>query len=87
MNKCDILAEWGYEKSTVFDRPDFDDAIIGVSHDGGVVYNYDAMVQSLVDRDHMTREEAVEFIDYNTIRAIPYAPDPKPIVVYMLPDE
>ena len=28
-------------------------------------------------------EEAVEFIDYNTLRAIPYMGDKAPIVVYL----
>ena len=35
----------------------------------------------------MTYEEAEEFIGYNTIRAIPYAGDKAPIVMYKLPRE
>lgn len=83
-SKREILEEMGYEDSVVFDSPDFDDAIIGVTDEGRVAYSYDTMVEQLVKRDGMTGEEAVEFIDYNTIRAIPYAPDPKPIIVYPL---
>ena len=30
----------------------------------------------------MTNEEAVEFIDYNTLRAIPYAGGFAPVVMY-----
>lgn len=38
----------------------------------------------LVDTDNMEAEEAIEFIDYNTIRALPYTNSygVPPIVVY-----
>lgn len=39
------------------------------------------MVECLVKADGMTEEEAMEFIDYNTIRAIPYAGELAPIVL------
>ena len=41
------------------------------------------MIECLVKEDHMTPEEAMEFIDYNTVRALPYVED-SPIVVYDL---
>lgn len=84
MTKREIISEMGHEESVVFDAPDYDDAIIGITDQGNVVYDYEAMVKSLVERDHMTRMEAAEFIDFNTVRAIPYAPDPKPIIMYHL---
>ena len=34
----------------------------------------------------MTYEEAVEQIEYNTIRAIPYMGDFPPVIVYDLPE-
>lgn len=34
----------------------------------------------------MTDEEAIEWIDYNTIRAIPYMGEKAPIVMYSLPE-
>ena len=84
MTKREAIQEMGYEDSVVFDSPDFDEAIIGITDEGNVVYNYDTMVKSLVERDHMTDTEAAEFIDFNAARAIPYAPDPKPIIMYPL---
>lgn len=68
----DLLVELGYDFVTVFENPDYDSAIIGLSHDDRVVYDYDKMVDFLVETDGMSAEEAAEFIDYNTIRAIPY---------------
>lgn len=84
MTKREIICEMGHEESVVLDSPDFDEAIIGVTGDGNVVYNYDAMVKCLEERDNMSEQEAAEFIDYNTVRAIPYMPDPKPIIMYPL---
>lgn len=84
MTNRELLNDSGYENLIVFDNPDYDSAIIGVSHDDRVVYDYDKMIQHLVDVDHMTEEEAADFISYNTIRAIPYAGEDTPIVMFGL---
>ena len=78
----DHLCDLGYEDAVVFDDPDYVDAYVGISHDGRVIYSYDRMIDCLIAEDGMTFDEAVEFIDYNTIRAIPYAGDRAPIVLY-----
>ena len=77
----ELLNEIGYENLIVFENPDYDEAIIGVSHDDRVVYSFEKMVKSLADNDKMTEEEAIEFIEYNTIRAIPYFGPNAPIVL------
>ena len=38
----------------------------------------------LMEVDGMDYDEAVEFIEYNTIRALPYAGDMRPIIKYDL---
>ena len=81
----DLLVEHGYEESVVFENPDFDEAIIGVDTYGRVIYDFDKMVDSLMQEGGMTWEDAVEFIEYNTIRALPYIPE-HPIVMYKLED-
>lgn len=78
----DILCEMGCEESVVFDNPDFDSAIIGITEDDRIVYDFDKMVECLVERDEMDALEAVEFIEYNTIRALPYAGALAPVVMY-----
>ena len=80
----DLICELGHEDAVVFDNPDFDDAIIGVTDDSRVVYDYDKMIESLMKQDGITELEAIEFIDYNTMRAIPYAGECAPIVMYRL---
>lgn len=77
----DLLNEIGFEEAIIFENPDYDEAIIGVSHDDRVIYSFEKMVQHLVDKDGMTDEEAIEFIEYNTIRAIPYFGSNAPIVL------
>ena len=47
---------------------DFDDCIVGVAWQFGksfVVYDREKVLQKLMDRDGMTREEAEEFHSYN----------------------
>lgn len=77
-----LLVDLGYEDAVIFDNPDYDSAIIGVSHDDRVIYDYDAMIASLMLEDDMTMEEAMDFIDYNTLRALPYSGPDGPIVMY-----
>lgn len=79
----DLLNEMGYEDAVILENPDYDSAIIGVSESGKVIYDYDKMVEWLMETDGMTYEEAMEFIDYNTIRALPYFIN-SPIIMYHL---
>lgn len=72
-----LLSE-GYEDSILLENPSFSSAIVG-EIEGHVVYSYDLMVEYLTKQymeEGMTEEEAeteaLEWIDYNTIRAIPY---------------
>lgn len=59
----------------------YDDSIVGIAHDGRIVYDYQLMIQELAKEDGITYEEAQEWIDYNTMRALPYAGDRAPIVI------
>lgn len=62
--------------------PEYNDAMIGVSSDGNAVYSYEKMVDCLMRQDGMSDEEAMEWIDYNTIRSLPYFGQQAPIIVY-----
>lgn len=84
----EILEENGYdikaleeERTLFFRNPDFSTAIIGVTDDYHIVYDYDKMVEHLVKYEDMTEEEAIEWLDYNTLRS--YSSEGlMPIVVY-----
>lgn len=69
--------------AAVFDNPEYDDALIGEDVNGSAVYDYWKMVSVLVERDNMTPENAVDFIDNTTTRAIPYCGDKSPIIVIL----
>lgn len=56
----------------MFDDPAFDKSIIGITDEGRLVYDYEKMVDELAEEDGISREEAQEFIDYNTMRVLPY---------------
>lgn len=70
------------EETVVFDNFAYDDAIIGISSDGKAVYDYEKMVEDLVINEEFTYEEAAEWIDYNTVRYLPYIGENAPIIMY-----
>ena len=94
MTRQDIFDEIesrGFEDTIILDDPSFDDAIIGITEDGHLIYNYDSMVNHLVDsyiKEGINEDEAytsaIEWISYNTIRAIPYMKSygKEPIIAY-----
>lgn len=84
MNLEQVLFENGYEGMIYFTSPDYDEAFIGVSEDNRAVYDYDLMIESLMKVQNWSYEEAVEWIEYNTIRALPYAGNDGPIVIHRL---
>lgn len=60
-----------YPDSYLFDN--FDEAIIGISTTGAVIYEFDKIIHILMGYlDNMTYEEAVEYFDYNIERTLPY---------------
>lgn len=84
MNAEERLLDAGYEGIKYLTNYSYDDALIGVSHDGRAVYDYEKMVEWLMAEEDFTAEDAMEWIDYNTVRAIPYMGDDAPIIMYPL---
>lgn len=67
----------------VFDNPAYDNSIIGQTFDGRAIYDIDLMADELAQDDQITVEEAMDFIDYNAIRSLPYAGDKAPVIVHL----
>ena len=86
MERRKILEDMGYEDLIVFDNPAYDSAIIGVSDDNRVVYDYDKMVEDLMMTEGMDMLDAADFISYNTIGTHSPIPGSDPIIMYRLPD-
>ena len=59
----------------------FDEAIIGRDNRGRIVYDIDLMVETLTREDEMSEEEALEFLDYNTLNT--FVGDLTPIHIYI----
>lgn len=81
----EILCNAGWEEAVVFENPDYEEAIIGITEEGQVVYDYWKMVEHLEKHEGMGTVEAQEFISYNTIRALPYIEN-APIIMTRLED-
>ena len=72
------------EDAIVFDNMSYDGSIVGVTTDGRVVYDYDKMIEELMEEEGWNYEDAAEWIDYNTVRSIPYAGPGAPIIMYSI---
>jgi len=58
----------------------FDNALMGYSSDGKAVYSVDMIIGTLMNRDGMTNEEAVEYFGFNIECA--YVGEYTPIYMY-----
>ena len=76
------LIDAGYDGVVVFKDFSYDDALIGVTEDNRAIYDYEKMILWLMQTEECSDEEAREWIDYNTIRSLPYAGELAPIIMY-----
>jgi len=53
-----------------------------VTHDERAVYDYGLMIEWLMKEKGFSEEEAVEWIDYNTIGVLPYGSTDTPVILY-----
>jgi hypothetical protein len=65
----------------ILDNESYDNSIIGVTLDGRVIYDFNLMVEEYMLDNDCSEIDVVEWIEYNTMRAIPYFGDKAPIVV------
>lgn len=84
MSAEERLLENGYVGVVFLAEYSYDDALIGVTEDGRAVYDYEKMIQWLMDTEGWSCEEAMEWIDYNTLRSLPYMGEGAPIIMYPL---
>lgn len=87
MSAEERLLEYGYEDVKYLVNESYDDALIGVSEDGRAIYDFDKMVEWLMNKYGWSDVESIEWIEVNTIRSLPYMGNGAPIVMYSLPLE
>ena len=67
--------------AVVFDNHSYDNSIIGTTFDGRAIYDFNKMVEELMGDEGWSETDAVEWIEYNTIRALPYCGEKAPVIV------
>ena len=72
MNIRDTLLELGIDEEAIEGMvviDGLDSAVVGFSENDDsnlyLIYNYDKIIEIFMERDGMTQEEAVEFIEFN----------------------
>ena len=84
MSAEERILEAGYEDVIIFKDYSYDNALIGISDDNRAIYDYNKMVEWLMNEEGFSDIEAIEWIDYNTIRALPYMGHEAPIIMYSI---
>lgn len=82
MNTEERLMDAGYEGVKYLVNESYDDALIGVSEDGRAIYDFDRMVDWLIEKYGWSDVESIEWIEFNTLRALPYVGSDAPIIMY-----
>ena len=77
---CEYLEAQGHEDTIFFENPSFVKAITGITDKEQLIYDYNLMIEAAIEEEGWTAEEAIEWIDYNTLRSIPYMGQHHPIV-------
>ena len=75
-----------YGGYALFEPEHYDEGIIGITENGNVIYSYELLAESLMLHDDWSYEDAIEWLDYNTIRTIPYMGEFQPIILMEFPD-
>lgn len=84
MSAKERLLYAGYEGVKYLTNYSYDYALIGVTVDGRAVYDYELMVEWLMNEEDCTYNEAVEWIDVNTLKSLPYMGSDAPIIMYRI---
>ncbi len=74
----------GYEDVIAFKNPDYDDALVGVTSNRRAVYDYDKMIEWLVEKEGMDYDEAADFINWNDSF---YYGEGYPIIIFNLTEQ
>lgn len=77
---CEYLEAQGHEETVFFEHPSMVKAITGITDSEQLIYDYNLMIEAAMEEEGWTCEEAIEWIEYNTLRSIPYMGSNHPIV-------
>lgn len=79
----DYVDEHEFEGETlILDNHSFDKSIVGITDDGILIYSFEKMIEEFMEDEGCDELEAIEWLEYNTLRALPYMGERRPIIIY-----
>lgn len=84
---AEALGEFDELDAVILDNHDYDDSIVGVTEDGRLVYDLEKMYAEFAKDEGCGIDEAVEWVEYNTLRALPYMGEKAPIILSVSREE
>lgn len=69
---CDQVGDEEANDIIVLEGDEFADGCIGISEDNRLIYSYEKLVESLSKQEGVSETDAIEWLEYNTIRSLPY---------------
>lgn len=82
MNAEERLLEAGFKGIKYLTNYSYDTALIGVSENYEAVYDYELMIEWLMKEEGWSVEESIDWVECNTLRALPYFGAGHPIVIF-----
>lgn len=77
-----MIEDQGIEEEVlILDDHAYDKSIIGLTEDGRLVYDFDKMVKEFAEDEQCDELDAIEWLEYNTMRDLPYMGERAPIVI------
>ena len=76
----EYLEAQGHSETIFFENPSYVKAITGITDSEQLIYDYDLMIAAAMEEEGWDAESAIEWIEYNTLRSIPYIEGNRPIV-------
>lgn len=80
----DRILDAGFEDIIILKNFSYDSALVGISDDNMAIYDYELMIEYLMEEEGWTEEESIDWLEYNTIRSLSYAGDRAPIIMHRL---
>ena len=68
------------EDIVIIDGDIYVDALVGVTDDSRAVYDQDLIIEALMKNFDMTYEAALEYVEFNMLRSLPYLGKYAPII-------
>lgn len=79
----EYIEDYGIEEDVILlENHTYDNSVIGITEDGRLIYDYEKMIKEFMKDEGCSETEAIEWLEYNTLRAIPYMGERAPIIMY-----